>query len=64
MSIDTLSEILGVPVNTMKDWRTKGEGPVAYKIGNHLRYAVKDVQVWLATCREQAAGIAPAVGKR
>ncbi|RPF28211.1 helix-turn-helix protein [Georgenia muralis] len=64
MSIDALSELLGVPVNTIKDWRTKGQGPVAYKIGNHLRYAAEDVRTWLERCREEAAGVAPPPGRR
>ena len=64
MSIDALSELLGVPIKTIKDWRTKGEGPAAYKIGNHVRYAASDVRTWLEQCREQSAGIAPGFGKR
>ena len=64
MSIDALSELLGVPIKTIKDWRTKGEGPTAYKIGNHVRYAAADVRAWLEQCREQSAGIAPGYGRR
>ena len=64
MSIDALSELLGVPIKTIKDWRTKGEGPVAYKIGNHVRYARSDVHAWLEQCREPSVGIAPGYGKR
>jgi hypothetical protein len=26
MSIDTLSQIIGVPIKTIKDWRLHGEG--------------------------------------
>ncbi len=57
MSIATLSEIIGVPIKTIKDWRLHGEGPAAYKIGNHLRYAPSDVRVWLQRCREFAPGV-------
>ena len=57
MSIDTLSQIIGVPIKTIKDWRLHGEGPAAYKIGNHLRYAPSDVQAWLQRCRELAPGV-------
>ena len=64
MSIDALSELLGVPIKTIKDWRTKGEGPVAYKIGNHVRYARADVYAWLEQCREPSVGVAPGYGKR
>lgn len=57
MSIDTLAEIIGVPIKTIKDWRLRGEGPAAYKIGNHLRYAPSDVRAWLQRCREFAPGV-------
>ncbi|MTG90643.1 helix-turn-helix domain-containing protein [Cellulosimicrobium sp. BIT-GX5] len=64
MSIADLSEFIAVPIKTIKDWRTKGEGPAAYKIGNHLRYDADDVRAWLASCREQSAGIPAMSGKR
>jgi predicted DNA-binding transcriptional regulator AlpA len=48
-----------VPVKTIKNWRTEGEGPVAHKIGNHLRYAPSDVRAWLEQCHEATAGTAP-----
>lgn len=64
MSIETLAEILQVPIKTIKDWRLKGEGPVAYKIGNHLRYASADVRRWLEDCHEVTAGVAASHGRR
>ncbi|MFB7797944.1 helix-turn-helix domain-containing protein [Isoptericola sp. NPDC056134] len=64
MSIGDLSDLIGVPVKTIKDWRIKGEGPVEYKIGNHLRYAASDVRSWLSQCREMSAGTSPTTGLR
>jgi predicted DNA-binding transcriptional regulator AlpA len=52
ISIDELSECLGVPVKTIYDWRLSGHGPCAICVGRHLNYAVSDVRVWLANQRE------------
>ena len=47
MSIIDLSEMLGVPVNTVYGWRQRGEGPVGYRIGRHVRYRRAAVEEWL-----------------
>ena len=46
-----LSTVLGIPVSTIYDWRTHGKGPVAHRFGKHLRFAMSDVQTWMATRR-------------
>nr|WP_257909387.1 helix-turn-helix domain-containing protein [Janibacter limosus] len=33
-----MATFLGIPVQTIYDWRCKGEGPPALKIGRRLRY--------------------------
>ena len=38
MTITDLSEMLGVPVDTLYGWRHRGEGPEGYRIGRHVRY--------------------------
>ena len=38
---------LRVPLATIYDWRYKGDGPPASKIGRHLRYRRSDVELWL-----------------
>lgn len=38
---------VGVPVQTMYVWRTKGVGPRAIRVGKHLRYRWSDVEAWL-----------------
>lgn len=47
--IDTeqLAAYLGVPVATIYDWRTRGIGPRAYRVGRHLRFSVTDVAEWI-----------------
>lgn len=42
-----VSEFLGVPVQTLYQWRRKRTGPPAARIGRHLRYRWTDVQAWL-----------------
>lgn len=47
-----VSEFLQVPVATLYRWRYVGTGPVACRVGKHVRYDPADVRAWL---REQAA---------
>jgi excisionase family DNA binding protein len=56
ISIDELSDYLGVPVKTIYDWRLAGHGPCAIRVGRHLKYAISDVREWLATQRETVPG--------
>lgn len=52
MTLEELSQVLAVPVRTIRKWRERGVGPRAYRVGGALRYAVDDVAAWLATVRE------------
>jgi excisionase family DNA binding protein len=47
IGVEELAEYLGVPVQTIYDWRLSGRAPRAFKLGEHLRFAVSDVQAWL-----------------
>jgi excisionase family DNA binding protein len=49
MTITDLSEMLGVPVDTLYGWRHRGEGPEGYRIGRHVRYRRAAVEAWLDT---------------
>lgn len=44
---EEVSEHLRVPVQTLYQWRWKGLGPSAIKVGKHLRYRRSDVESWL-----------------
>jgi excisionase family DNA binding protein len=59
MSIEELSEYLGVPVRTLYDWRLAGKGPCAVHIGRQIRYFVTDVHEWLRQNREVEPGRTP-----
>jgi len=46
MSLD-VSEMLGIAVHTFYSWRYKGDGPVGYRVGRHVRYRREAVEAWL-----------------
>jgi len=43
MDVAELASYLGIPLSTVYDWRMHGKGPVAYRFGEHLKFAVSDV---------------------
>ena len=47
LTIVELSEMLGIPVDTLYGWRHRGEGPQGYRIGRHVRYRRSAVEDWL-----------------
>ena len=47
LTIDDLSDHLGVPKNTLYRWRTKGYGPAGRRIGKYVRYRPEDVDSWV-----------------
>jgi excisionase family DNA binding protein len=42
-----LAGYVAVPVQTIYQWRLKGTGPRAIKVGKHLRFRQTDVDAWL-----------------
>lgn len=47
MTTVELSEMLGIPIETLYGWRHRGEGPVGYRVGRHVRYRRATVEAWL-----------------
>lgn len=46
----TLAEaaaILRIPVNTLRWWRQRGDGPRFFKIGRHLLTTIGDLRAWI-----------------
>ncbi len=58
LSVDEVAEFLGIPVNTLYQWRHKGTGPTAFRVGRFLRYDPVDVREWLS----KHAGMSHGVG--
>ncbi|MEV1331499.1 helix-turn-helix domain-containing protein [Micromonospora costi] len=52
---EEVSAYLGVPVATLYQWRHRGIGPRASKVGRHLRYRWPDVEKWLDAQSKVAA---------
>jgi excisionase family DNA binding protein len=46
LSPDDLAERVGVPVATVYQWNSRGDGPRFMKIGRHARYKLADVIAW------------------
>jgi excisionase family DNA binding protein len=57
LSVEELAEMLQVPVNTVYQWRHRGEGPRPIRLGRHLRFDPVDVARWLET--RKAASVNP-----
>lgn len=46
--IKEVSAYLGVPVQTIYQWRSKGYGPPGCRMGKYVRYRPEDVMQWVA----------------
>ena len=42
-----LAEYLGIPKQTLYQWRTKGYGPPGRRIGKYVKYLPSDVERWI-----------------
>ena len=50
-----LADLLGVPLETVYQWRRKHTGPRGFRVGRHLRYDPEDVRRWISSLMEGAA---------
>lgn len=50
-----LADLLGVPVETVYQWRRKDTGPRGFRVGRHLRYDPEDVRAWVASLMDKEA---------
>jgi excisionase family DNA binding protein len=57
MSPEQLADYCGVSINTVYRWRKYSQGPVATRMGKHLRFARADVIAWLEGQREQPRNV-------
>lgn len=54
LSPQQLAELLSIPLATVYRWRSRGDGPMAMKLGRHVRYRMNDVVQWLDECIDHA----------
>ncbi len=47
LSVIEVAALLQVPVKTLYQWRFRGEGPIAMRIGRYLRFDPRDVDAWV-----------------
>lgn len=47
MTTQQVATYLGVPIATIYQWRTRGLGPRASRIGRHLRWRRSEVDGWV-----------------
>lgn len=52
--IKDVGHFLDVPVATIYQWRVRGEGPPATRMGKHLRFEPAAVRAWVTKHREGA----------
>ncbi|WP_311609171.1 helix-turn-helix transcriptional regulator [Streptomyces evansiae] len=50
-----LADLLGVPLETVYQWRRKRTGPRGFRVGRHLRFDPEDVRAWVASLQDGAA---------
>lgn len=49
---EEVSDYLGIPVKTLYQWRTRGNGPKSLRVGRHLRYEWPELDRWLQVKRD------------
>ncbi|WP_367131171.1 helix-turn-helix transcriptional regulator [Saccharothrix sp. HUAS TT1] len=42
-----VADFLGVPVNTLYQWRTRNYGPPGKRIGKYVRFVPDQVKAWV-----------------
>ncbi|MUN61586.1 helix-turn-helix domain-containing protein [Kocuria sediminis] len=46
LSMQDLSDRYGVPLQTVRRWRTTNYGPAGFAVGRYVRYRLADVEAW------------------
>lgn len=60
LGVDDVAQILGVPKTTLYRWHSLSTsetpvGPRAFRVGRHLRYALKDLHAYIEDLRSTAS---------
>lgn len=54
LTTEEVADWIRVSPMTVRDWRKKGRGPKALKIGHAVRYPRREVATWIAQVNAQA----------
>ena len=47
LTLSQVADYLGVPLQSVYQWRTRGEGPRGIRVGRHVRVRRSDLDAWL-----------------
>ena len=47
LTCEDLASFLDVPIKTLYSWRYRGEGPLGFRVGKHIRYRWTDIERWI-----------------
>jgi hypothetical protein len=59
LTSEQVAEWLQVPVRSVRAWRLRRVGPIARKIGRHVRYRRADVSEWILSGQSADTGKKP-----
>lgn len=55
LGVDEAAAVLRVAPATLFNWRSRGEGPLSFKVGRLVRYRREELERWLKA-QERATG--------
>jgi excisionase family DNA binding protein len=58
-SLQETAAYLGVPVQTMYQWASRGTGPMSLRVGRHRRYRPAEVRRWIDAQERAGQGDGP-----
>ena len=47
LTLQEVAAVLNVPIGTVCQWRTRGEGPPGIRVGRHVRVRQTALESWL-----------------
>jgi len=59
LTVHEVAEMLGVPVQTIYQWRQKSYGPRGVRVGKHLRYPRAEVDRFINAQLDSRAAATP-----
>lgn len=54
LTTEEVADTLRTSPETVRYWRYVGKGPVSFKVGKSVLYALEDVEAFIAAAREKA----------